>query len=121
MPFITQAKLEIEEVGRDDLRRLNVDCQFKFVGVELLSKAWFRVKFFLVGWDGDYEDPGRFIRSDCVQATEQFVSHHFSQNVLTSSLNEDVFGTDEVFIRVKLEPWIPRTVSANTNLVTGQW
>ena len=125
MPFITNINLEIVQGRGGDVRQLNVDCQFKFVGLEVQTRSWFVVRYYLCGWDSLFEDPGIYIRADSVQATEEFVSHKFSQNVLRSQLDEDPDWNfamrDEVYLRVTLEPWVPRSASANSNIVTGQW
>jgi len=91
-----------------------------FTKCELQDNTTFIETVKLWGDDLVYDDHLVTLKRSCVSATKECVKRKITRSISNSVLNEDL-GTDQVYARVKLVPFKPRTASASSNIISSRF
>ena len=124
MATISNLKLSIAKGSKESV--VTVTYDLCFTRCELLDKTTFIETVSLRGDDAwpDPDDHLKTIYSNCVQATKACISRKVVRKVSNNVLDEDDWffnRRDEVYARVRLKPFIPSSVTVDSNIVTGHW
>lgn len=119
MATISKLKLSIEK-GRSK-STVTISYDICFSKYEVMDKSTFIERISLKGDDAspNPDDHLLTIHSNCMQASKKCLPRKIVKKVSNKVLNEDdtfLNRTDEVYARVSLTPFKPKSTSANSNI-----
>ena len=129
MATISNVRLEIEDAGRRR-SRVTVSYRICFSSCEAMANSVFRERVTLRGDDPVWDDHLITLRSGCIRATDGCIERTIRREVADSVLDEDpdtiilgwVIGNkDEIYARVKLDPFEPSSSRGDSNNVTAHF
>lgn len=127
MPTITNLNLSIEKGTHRNRRRVTVTYRINFSSRERLAGSVFTERVTLRGNDPGPEDELTTIYTSTVRAlaAPTFIERSITKMVPRSTLDEDrdlVFPMqDEVYARVRMEPFEAQYAQADSSMVEGQF
>lgn len=127
MATISNVRLSIEQGTPGTQRRVTVTYRINFSATERLAGSVFVERVTLRGSDVAVDDDLASLYTDVVKAPvdPSFVDRSISEMVSRDTLDEDsdflVAMRDEIYARVTLQPFMPMSASAESNLVSGQF
>ena len=129
MATISNVRLSIEDSGRN---RVQVTVRYRicFSSCEAMANSVFHERVTLRGDDPVWDDHLITIRNTCIRSTNGCVERELSRNIASSVLDEDsdtiilgwVIGNkDEVYARVRLDPFNPSATRGDSNTVQAHF
>jgi hypothetical protein len=131
MATISNVVLKIDPIVSNKRRKVTVSYVLRFSPREELAGTVFDEKVVLRGDDPLFDDDRAVIASTFIKAAAGSIKRSFSTQVSQNRLDEDgdtiIFGVpvltlrDELYARVTLKPFAPRSAQADSDPVTGQF
>ena len=129
MATISNVRLSIEDSGRRR-SRVSVTYRICFSSCEAMANSVFNEKVTLRGDDPVWDDHLITLRNTCVRATNGCIERTLTRDIANSVLDEDpdtiilgwVIGNkDEIYARVRLEPFNPSATRGDSNNVSAHF
>jgi hypothetical protein len=131
MATISNVVLKIDPIVSNKRRKVTVSYVLRFSPREELAGTVFEEKVVLRGDDPIFDDDRAVIASTFIKAAAGTIKRSFTQQVSQNRLDEDgdtiIFGVpvltlrDELYARVALTPFAPRSAQADSDPVSGQF
>ncbi|MCX4242930.1 hypothetical protein [Paraliomyxa miuraensis] len=127
MPTITNLELSIDKGTGGQRRKVTVRYRINFNSSERLAGTVFRERVSLRGDDALSDDDLTTIYNNNVKAPVDptFIERTIVRMVSRDRIDEDsdfvLADRDEIYARVRLEPFSPGSVQGDSNLVYGQF
>ena len=131
MAIISNVQLKIDTNVINKKRKVTVTYNIQFNAQEESAGFLFEEKVSLRGDDPLYDDDRGDLVTTFVKAAPGLIPRAFVRNVSQDRLDEDgdtiILGRrinaakDELYAHVTLKPFAPKSTSANSNVVAGQF